>query len=94
MSAKFINWMGEFLGSHMKEALVSEELGRCMDDVMMEVIPPIWPLVTQIFIVVKLFDGLYQLADNPVSALVFPLLSVDLLAGVSRWIKASRSFPL
>jgi len=73
MSAVFINRTGKFLESHLKKAAVSEELGWCMDDVMMEVIPRTWPLVTQIFIVAKLFEGLYKLADNPVSAPILPL---------------------
>jgi len=70
ISAKIIERIGEFLESHLKEAAVSGELGRCMDDVILDVIPPTWPLIAQMFMIVTLFEGLYVLAENPVSALV------------------------
>ena len=73
MSAVFIQCTGKFLGSHLKEEAVSEELGQCIDDVMLEAIPPTWPLVAQVFTVVNLFEGLYDLAKNPVSAAVLSL---------------------
>jgi len=68
MGAKFIGLVGKFLKSHLKEAIVTEELGRCMDDVMLDYIPPTWPLVTQMYLIVTLFGGLYTLAGSPVSA--------------------------
>ena len=70
MSAEFIRRMGQFLESHLKGAAVSEELGWCMDDVILEVIPPTWPLVAQMYLIARLYDGLYKLSDNPVSVLV------------------------
>ena len=70
MSARFIEWAGDFLKYHLEKAEVSERLGRCMDDVMLDAIPSTWPLVTQILVVVKLFEGLYQIANTFVSAFV------------------------
>jgi len=74
MSAKFIERVGRFLQSHLKLAAASEELGHCMDDVMLEVIPPTWPLFAQIHLIVALFDNLYALAKNSVSILVLALI--------------------
>jgi len=71
MSAMFIERAAQFLNYHLEAAAVSEGLGHCMDDVIMEVIPDTWPLVTQIFVIVKLFEGLYKLAESPVSKQVF-----------------------
>ena len=70
MSAQFIGCAGEFLESHLKEAAGFDELGRCMDDIMLEFIPHTWPLATQVFLIVRLYDGLYRLADNFVSGLM------------------------
>jgi len=70
MSAEFIDYTRRFLSSHLKEASISEQLGRCMDDVMLEFIPPTWPLVAQAYFIANLLGGLYDLADNPVSGLL------------------------
>ena len=67
MSATFIEYTGDFLKSHLKKAEVSERLGQCMD-VNLDATPPTWPLVTQILVIVKLFDDLYKLAASSVSA--------------------------
>jgi len=68
MSATFIEYTGDFLKSHLKKAEVSERLGQCMDDVMLDYIPPTWPLITQMYLIVNLFDDLYRLAASSVSA--------------------------
>jgi len=69
MSAKFISRAGKFLQPHLKEAALSDELGCCMDDIVLDYIPRSWPLVTQMFAIAELFGGLYELAANPVSEL-------------------------
>ena len=73
MGARFIKHVGKLLDSHLKEAFLSEELGCCMDDSMLEYIPPRWPLVAQVFTVLCLFDGLYKKAKNSVSKLLVTL---------------------
>jgi len=88
MSAKFIDHVGGFLISHMKEAVVTEELGRCMDDVVLEAIPCSWPLVSQVYLTAKLFEGLYKLSGNPVSGQV---LSLTLCSYVGRTFQMGRS---
>ena len=70
MGAEFINFTGAFLEAHLKEAAISEELGQCMDDVMLDSIPITWPLVTQLYLISQLFGGLYDLAESPVSEAV------------------------
>jgi len=67
MGAEFISRVGDFLSSHLEKAEVSERLGQCMD-VNLDATPPTWPLVTQILVIVKLFDDLYKLAASSVSA--------------------------
>ena len=93
MGARFIEYRGDFLKSHLEKAEVSERLGRCMD-VNLDAIPPTWPLVTQMYLIVNLFDDLYKLAASSVSAFDLYSLCVEILAGVSRWIAASRSLSL
>jgi len=70
MSADFIECVGRILDTHLKEATLSEELGQCMDDVMLDCIPATWPLVTQMLLISKLFSRLYNLAESPVSEVV------------------------
>ena len=41
-----------------------------MDDIMMDSIPPTWPLVIQLYMVRTLYDGLYDLSGNPVSKIM------------------------
>ena len=70
MDAWFIFCIGNSLEYHLKEAVLSEELGCCMDDIALDYIPPSWPLVTQVFAVVRLFGELYRLAENIVSEIL------------------------
>ena len=65
-----IYYTGKFPESHLEKAGVSERLGRCMDDVKLDAIPSTWPLVTQMYLIVKLFGGLYKLAESSVSTFV------------------------
>jgi len=67
MGAEFIDRTGTFLELHLKEAELSEQRGCCMDDIALEYIPHTWPLVAQVFAIVKLFGGLYRVAEYPVS---------------------------
>ena len=75
MGARIIDRVGELLNFHLDEAAVTAELGCCMDDIMLDYIPPSWPLVTQVFTIVNLFGGLYKVAESPVSA---DLISITL----------------
>ena len=84
MSAYFIQSAGKFLRTHIEEAAVSEELGCCMDDVVLDVIPPTWPLVAQVYLIAKLFEGLYRSAGKAVSAPFVAPLCVDVSTGLSR----------
>jgi len=66
----FIALVGRLLEIHLKEAGVKNELGCCMDDITLDIIPPSWPLVTQVFVAVALFGDLYRVAQYPVSELL------------------------
>ena len=74
--AQFIASAGRLLEIHLQGAVLSEELGRCMDDITLDsldYIPPGWTLVAQVCVAVWLFDSLYRKAKNPVSELFIPL---------------------
>jgi len=73
MSAKFISRAGKFLQPHLENAAASEGLGHCMDDILLDYIPRSWPLVAQMFAIVQLLGGLYELAKRPVSELLATL---------------------
>jgi len=91
LNARFIAKAGSFLDSLLNEAAVSEELGICMDDIVLDVIPPTWPLVSQAFLTAQLLDGVYKLAETHVSGLVFdPHTVSDVLAGASTRATAPR----
>ena len=74
LSGTFIRQAGEFLKSALERAGVSEALGRCMDDIMLDSIPTTWPLVTQALLIVRVLEGVYALAGYPVSDLVFEFM--------------------
>jgi len=94
MSVQFIERLSDFLRPHLKEAALSEELGHCMDNVKLDAVPPTWPLVAQVYLVVKLFEGLYSLAGKPVCTLLLDLrLVTNTLVGLSRGVKPSGSLP-
>ena len=67
--AWFFARVNSWLEIHLKEAAMSDELGRCMDDITLDYIPSSWPLVTQVFVAFALFGGLYRVAEHPVSEL-------------------------
>jgi len=66
MGGKFVQCAGNFLGSHLEAAAGTAALGRCMDDVMLESVPPTWPLVTQVYLLGQ-FDDIYDMTSNIVS---------------------------
>ena len=69
MNVRFIGRVGSFLKSHLNESVISEELGCCMDDIILDYIPPTWPVITQAYLIANLLDNIYDLAENPVSHL-------------------------
>ena len=74
LSGRFIRQAGEFLKSALERAVVSEDLGRCMDDITLDSIPTTWPLVIQAFLIVRVLGSVYGLAERSVSDLVFEFM--------------------
>jgi len=67
MSEWAIYYTPEFVGSHLGEATGGDELGRCIDDIVLETIPKTWPLLSQAYLVGQLFGNIYDLPPNIVS---------------------------
>ena len=83
-SGAHIRTLNMFLESHLKNALPTEEIGRCMDVVSLEFIPATWPLIAQVFLICTLFCDVYDLASQPASQ------QTD---GFSAFLMHSQEFP-
>jgi len=95
MGGKFVQCAGNLLSSHLDKAAGSEALGRCMDDIMLDSVPPTWPLVTQAYLLGQ-FDDAYELAANIVChQLKFDFFfSSDTVIGLSRRFTSPASLAL
>ena len=74
MGAWSIFRIGQFLAHQLKQAALSEKVGSCVDDIVLDFVPRTWPLVTQVFTAIHLFDPLYMAAGKPVSELLIALV--------------------
>jgi len=89
-SGSLINTVGEFLQSHLKEAALTEGLGRRMDDASLVLIPSTWPLLAQVDLVTNLFEEVFRLALKPVSALPLLGYGANVESGISTGLRPSN----